>query len=172
MYNLLCLSVKILLITMTAWTVFSQDSPQSNSIHIGHNNPVGSDIKIKQTKPFNTSVHISLKVGSQSKVMVEMTDAVNLMLHISFNGMTDSEVEVMVDKAYNSSVHVSFQNPVNTPVKVDSFWVITKKDAFRKDYPLNFKNKTSFNLRISKKLQFSKITLRPIHIFRDVWDSL
>ena len=46
----------------------SQDSPQSNSIHIGHNNPVGSDIKIKQTKPFNTSVHISLNVGKDSKV--------------------------------------------------------------------------------------------------------
>ena len=46
----------------------SQDSPQSNAIHIGHNNPQGSDIKIKQTKPYNTSVHISLNVGSDSKV--------------------------------------------------------------------------------------------------------
>ena len=48
--------------------IFSQESPQSNAIHIGHNNPVGSDIKIKQTKPYNTSVHISLNVGSGSKV--------------------------------------------------------------------------------------------------------
>ena len=50
--------------------IFSQESPQSNAIHIGHNNPVGSDIKIKQTKPYNPSVHISLNVGSGSKVMV------------------------------------------------------------------------------------------------------
>ena len=51
--------------------IFSQESPQSNAIHIGHNNPVGSDIKIKQTKPYNTSVHISLNVGSGSKVRVD-----------------------------------------------------------------------------------------------------
>ena len=50
-------------------STFSQESPQSNAIHIGHNNPVGSDIKIKQTKPYNTSVHVSLNVGSGSKVI-------------------------------------------------------------------------------------------------------
>merc|ERR1712227_746603 len=47
----------------------SQDSPQSNAIHIGNNNSVGSEIKIKQTKPYNTSVHISLNVGSDSRVL-------------------------------------------------------------------------------------------------------
>jgi hypothetical protein len=27
----------------------------SNAIHIGHNNPDGSDISVQQTKPYNTS---------------------------------------------------------------------------------------------------------------------
>ena len=58
----------ILATILRIFLIFSQESPQSNAIHIGHNNPVGSDIKIKQTKPYNTSVHISLNVGSGSKV--------------------------------------------------------------------------------------------------------
>jgi len=94
----------------------SQDNPQSNAIHIAHNNPKGSDIKVVQTNPFNTTVHISLNVGKDSKVVVMMSNARNLQLHVSFNGMANSECEVDIAKAFNSTVHLSFQNPRNTPV--------------------------------------------------------
>ena len=63
----------------------SQEDPQSNTIHIAHNNPKDrweeilwerlsrkcfcfSDIKVVQSNPFNTTIHISLNVGSGSKV--------------------------------------------------------------------------------------------------------
>jgi len=96
----------------------NQADPQSNAIHIAHNNPKDSDIKVVQSNPFNTTVHISLNVGTGSKVVVMMTNARNLQLHISFNGMSNSECEVEIIKAFNSTVHLSFQNPRNTPVKV------------------------------------------------------
>eukprot|EP00090_Calanus_glacialis_P029195 TRINITY_DN4684_c0_g1_i5.p1 TRINITY_DN4684_c0_g1~~TRINITY_DN4684_c0_g1_i5.p1 ORF type:complete len:333 (-),score=124.62 TRINITY_DN4684_c0_g1_i5:40-1038(-) len=96
----------------------NQADPQSNTIHIAHNNPKDSDIKVVQSNPFNTTIHISLNVGSGSKAVVMMTNARNIQLHISFNGMSKSECEVEIVKAFNSSVHLSFQNPRNTPVKV------------------------------------------------------
>jgi len=96
----------------------NQADPQSNTIHIAHNNPKESDIKVVQSNPFNTTVHISLNVGSKSKVKVMMTNARNLQLHVSFNGMSNSECEVEIIKCFNSTVHLSFQNPRNTPVKV------------------------------------------------------
>ena len=62
-----------------------QEDPNSNTIHIAHNNPKDrwgetqeeiltgqefcfSDIKIVQTNPFNTTIHVSLNVGSGAKV--------------------------------------------------------------------------------------------------------
>jgi len=96
----------------------SQEDPQSNTIHIAHNNPKDSDIKVVQSNPFNTTIHISLNVGSGSKVSVMLTNARNVQLHISFNGMSKSECEVEIMKAFNTTVHLSFQNPRNTPVKV------------------------------------------------------
>eukprot|EP00092_Neocalanus_flemingeri_P013977 GFUD01015076.1.p1 GENE.GFUD01015076.1~~GFUD01015076.1.p1 ORF type:complete len:341 (-),score=112.84 GFUD01015076.1:126-1148(-) len=96
----------------------NQADPQSNTIHIAHNNPKDSDIKVVQSNPFNTTIHISLNVGTGAKVVVMMTNARNLQLHISFNGMSMSECEVEIVKAFNSTVHLAFQNPRNTPVKV------------------------------------------------------
>jgi len=96
----------------------NQADPQSNTIHIAHNNPKDSDIKIVQSNPFNTTIHVSLNVGSGAKVSVMMTNARNIQLHVSFNGMSKSECEVEIVKAFNSTVHLSFQNPRNTPVKV------------------------------------------------------
>jgi len=96
----------------------NQADPQSNTIHIAHNNPKDSDIKVVQSNPFNTTVHISLNVGTGAKVVVMMTNARNLQLHISFNGMSNSECEVEIIRVFNSSVHLSFQNPRYTPVKV------------------------------------------------------
>ena len=46
----------------------NQADPQSNAIHVAHNIPKDSDIKIVQTNPFNTTVHISLNVGTGTKV--------------------------------------------------------------------------------------------------------
>ena len=46
----------------------NQDEPQSNAIHVAHNIPTGSDIKIVQTRPYNTSVHISLNIAKDCKV--------------------------------------------------------------------------------------------------------
>ena len=46
----------------------NQDEPQSNAIHVAHNIPTGSDIKIVQTRPYNTSIHISLNIAKDCKV--------------------------------------------------------------------------------------------------------
>ena len=46
----------------------TQADPNSNTIHIAHNIPKDSDIKVVQTNPFNTTVHISMNVGTGSKV--------------------------------------------------------------------------------------------------------
>jgi hypothetical protein len=46
----------------------NQADPNSNTIHIAHNIPKDSDIKVVQTNPFNTTVHISMNVGTGSKV--------------------------------------------------------------------------------------------------------
>ena len=58
---------------MIAFIIFvlvdiNQDEPQSNAIHVAHNIPTGSDIKIVQTRPYNTSVHISLNIAKDCKV--------------------------------------------------------------------------------------------------------
>jgi len=97
----------------------NQADPQSNAIHVAHNIPKDSDIKIVQTNPFNTTVHVSLNVGTGTKVKVMMTNARNVQLHVSFNGMGNSECDVELDTIFNSSVHLSFQNPKNTPVTLN-----------------------------------------------------
>ena len=86
----------------------SQDSPQSNAIHIAHNIPKGSDISVKLTNPYNVTVHISLNVASDCKVKVEMSQVVNCALHISLNGAKNSMVEATVDNAFNSTVHLRY----------------------------------------------------------------
>merc|ERR1719499_370995 len=95
-----------------------QADPHSNNIHVAHNNPKDSDIKIVQSNPFNTTIHISLNVGRGCKSYVKLTNARNVQLHVSYNGMGNSEAEIEIEKAFNSTVHLSFQNPRNTPVKV------------------------------------------------------
>ena len=56
---------------MTAVDI-NQDEPQSNAIHIAHNVPMGSDIKIVQTRPYNTTIHISLNIATNCKVKLLM----------------------------------------------------------------------------------------------------